>query len=120
MHHYHAVVDRIIDGDTIDLIIDLGLSTYKKERVRLTGIDAPEMSTVKGKEVKAWLETLFKECGNACLVDTLQGKREKYGRYLATLYLEGTTESLNDRMIAQGKAVAYHGEKRTTTQKEKK
>jgi micrococcal nuclease len=116
---YKAELIRVVDGDTVDLISDLGFDTLKRERFRLYGIDAPEMRTEAGKAAKAWLwgalqplETIY--------VQTIQletkAKRDKYGRFLAVLYSEFgdvhtklpektlALESINSQMIEAGHA----------------
>ena len=86
---YKAELIRVVDGDTVDLIIDLGFDTLRKERFRLYGIDAPEMRTKAGKEAKAWLWEVLQPL-EAIYVQTIQlstkAKRDKYGRFLAVLY----------------------------------
>jgi micrococcal nuclease len=117
---YKAELIRVIDGDTVELIIDLGFDTLRKERFRLYGIDAPEMNTAKGKEAKAWLIGVLGPYG-AIYVQTIQhntkAKRDKYGRFLAVLF-DDTSDmqasgpintrvspaSINAKMIAEGHA----------------
>ena len=115
---YKAELIRVVDGDTVDLIIDLGFDTLRKERFRLYGIDAPEMNTPEGKEAQAWLIGVLGPYG-AIYVQTVQlstkAKRDKYGRFLAVLYDELPTlipimrepihpASINARMITEGHA----------------
>jgi micrococcal nuclease len=116
---YKAELIRIVDGDTVDLIIDLGFDTSRKERFRLYGIDAPEMRTKEGKEAKAWLWEVLQPL-DAIYVETLQhktkAKRDKYGRFLAVLYSDLgdlraklppktlCAASINARMIVRGHA----------------
>ena len=86
---YKAELIRVVDGDTVDLIIGLGFDTSRHERFRLYGIDAPEMNTKAGKEAKAWLWEALQPL-EAIYVQTIQletkAKRDKYGRFLAVLY----------------------------------
>ena len=95
---YKAELIRVVDGDTVDLIIDLGFDTSRKERFRLYGIDAPEMNTAQGKEAKAWLEDALMPL-DAIYVETIQletkAKRDKYGRFLAVLYDDLSNIDLN-------------------------
>lgn len=116
---YKAELIRVVDGDTVDLIIDLGFDTFRRERFRLYGVDAPEINTAAGKEAKAWLIGVLGPYG-AIYVETIQlstkAKRDKYGRFLAVLYddladlranLPPKTlcvESINARMIEAGHA----------------
>jgi endonuclease YncB( thermonuclease family) len=86
---YKAELIRVVDGDTVDLIIDLGFDTSRKERFRLYGIDAPELRFEAGKAAKAWLEDALTPL-EAIYIQTIQlstkAKRDKYGRFLAVLY----------------------------------
>ena len=116
---YKAELIRVVDGDTVELMIDLGFDTSRKERFRLYGIDAPEMNTAEGKEAKAWLIGVLGPYG-AIYVQTIQletkAKRDKYGRFLAVLYSEFgdvrtklppktlALESVNAQMIEAGHA----------------
>ena len=91
MFTYQAKLIEVIDGDTVDLLIDVGLEIHKRERCRLYGIDAPEMPTEAGKAAKAYLESLIgaaKELYVATRKMTRKPKEktDKYGRYLAVLY----------------------------------
>ena len=70
---YKAELIRVIDGDTVELIIDLGFDTSRHERFRLYGIDAPEVNTAAGKEAKAWLWEALQPL-EAIYVETLQHK----------------------------------------------
>ena len=76
MYEYNAKVLRVVDGDTVDVLIDVGFSTFKKERVRLHGINTPECRTrdleekKKGLAAKDRLETLIASCDNKCIVKT--------------------------------------------------
>jgi len=100
---YKASLIRVVDGDTVELIIDLGFDTSRKERFRLYGIDAPEMNTLAGKAAKAWLFEALQPL-EAIYVQTIQlatkAKRDKYGRFLAVLY---------DRFPQAGQIVAQPG-----------
>ncbi len=117
---YKAELIRVVDGDTVDLVIDLGFDTQRKERFRLYGIDAPEMNTAAGKEAKAWLIGILGPYG-AIYVQTIQlstkAKRDKYGRFLAVLYDDlgdidanramktpVSPASINAKMITEGHA----------------
>jgi micrococcal nuclease len=127
MFTYAAKLIEVIDGDTVDLLIDLGLSTFVKERCRLYGIDAPEMPTEAGKAAKAYLESLI-GASSELFVATRKmtrkpkEKTDKYGRYLAVLYdnshpvdwfihgdqtqssVQTMKASINFAMVAQGQA----------------
>ena len=116
---YKAELIRVVDGDTVELMIDQGFSNFTKQTMRLYGIDAPEMNTAEGKEAKAWLIGILGPY-DAIYVQTIQlstkAKRDKYGRFLAVLYddlgdirkgLPKETlvlESINAQMIEAGHA----------------
>jgi len=128
MFTYAARLIEVIDGDTVDLLIDLGLSTFVKERCRLYGIDAPEIETEAGKAAKAYLESLLGAATGELFVATRKmtrkpkEKTDKYGRYLAVLYdnshpvdwfihgdqtqssVQTMKASINFAMVAQGHA----------------
>ncbi len=92
MFTYQAKLIEVIDGDTVDLLIDLGFGVHVKERCRLYGIDAPEMPSEAGKAAKAYLESLIGAATGELYVATRKmtrkpkEKTDKYGRYLAVLY----------------------------------
>jgi micrococcal nuclease len=87
---YQATLERVVDGDTVDIVIDLGFSTFRKERIRLYGIDAPEINTEAGKLAKGFVEEWFWD-NPRFFVETIVAdgrsvsKRDKYGRYLGVI-----------------------------------
>lgn len=111
MYEYGASVIRVVDGDTVDLRLDLGLDISLNLRVRLSGIDAPERGKPGGSEATAWLSEKLKPRVDV-LVKTEKDRREKYGRYLATIYLLGDVTHINEQMIEAGHAKPYDGGKR--------
>ena len=113
-------IDRVLDGDTIDVTIDLGFDLYKKERVRVAGVDTPEKRTrdLEEKELGIDATNWLKEkldgaiAGDDDLVirTELVGGVGKYGRLLGWLYIGGdASSSLNEQMIEEGYAWAYDG-----------
>jgi len=114
MYEYKAKVLEVIDGDTIDVIIDLGFDVKFVSRLRLYGINCPESRTrdkvekVKGLAAKARLKALIQD--KEVVVNTFKDKEEKFGRMLANITLDGTL--INDQLIVEGHAVAYFGGKR--------
>lgn len=121
MYDYRAIVTRIIDGDTIDVDVDLGFDTWlNKQRVRMYGIDTPESRTRDLEEKK------YGKLATKYLVDRIQvgtpvklvshGKG-KFGRILGSIYapLDGDWEdvSINDQMIQDGYAVRYRGQSKS-------
>ena len=112
-------VNRVVDGDTIDVTIDLGFDLYKKERVRVAGVDTPEKRTKNleekalGLDATGWLKAKLEETikGDEELIirTELKGGVGKYGRLLGWLYVGESDVSLNEQMITEGYAHAYDG-----------
>ncbi len=105
---YRAIVSSIYDGDTIRVSLDLGFDTWiHNESIRLAGINAPEISGIErpeGIKSRDWLREKL-PVGTPITVKTYRDKKEKYGRYLADIYLEDT--NLNLEMITLGLAEKY-------------
>ena len=103
-------IHRVIDGDTIDIDIDLGFSITISHRVRLKDIDAAETRTkdlsekAEGVKARLWLEKELSR-SNEWIIET--HKEDKYGRILGTLYLVGDSVTLNERMLNEGIAKPY-------------
>ena len=125
MYEYNAIVERVVDGDTLDCTIDLGFHTWKKVRVRLEGINAPESRTrdkeekERGLAAKDRLIEILKYNDNHCILK-ISGLG-KYGRALATVFVENlspvstegiTLVNVNSQLITEGHAIEYHGGKR--------
>ena len=112
-------INRVVDGDTIDVTIDLGFDLYKKERVRIAGVDTPEKRTRDleekelGIEATNWLKEALDSAisGDDDLVirTELVGGVGKYGRLLGWLYIGDADLSLNEQMIDEGYAWEYDG-----------
>ena len=112
-------INRVVDGDTIDVTIDLGFDLYKKERVRVAGVDTPEKRTrdleekALGYDATHWLEDKLNGAivGDDDLIirTELDGGVGKYGRLLGWLYIGDAEVSLNELMIEAGYAWAYDG-----------
>jgi len=110
---------KVLDGDTIDVLIDLGFDLYKKERVRIAGVDTPEKRTrdLEEKELgihatnwmKDKLNETIKGDEELTIRTELKGGVGKYGRLLGWLYVGDATLSLNEQMITEGYAWAYDG-----------
>lgn len=110
-------VIKVIDGDTIDVDIDLGMNTVRaNERIRLAGIDTPESRTTDkaekalGLESKEYLKSKLKDAKFMVIKTELPDSTEKFGRMLGWIYIDGDTVSINDHMINDGYAWAYMGE----------
>lgn len=102
MYTYRASVIRVVDADTVWLEVDLGFDVRRRDSFRLYGINAPEMSTPEGVAAKAWLA---KALPGDLIVTTEKDRREKYGRYLATLWVGQV--NINQALVDAGHAVAY-------------
>ena len=112
-------IDKVLDGDTIDVTIDLGFDLYKKERVRIAGVDTPEKRTrdleekALGIDATNWLkeklESTLSGDDELSIRTELVGGVGKYGRLLGWLYIGDATVSLNEQMIEEGYAHAYDG-----------
>lgn len=108
MYEYRAAVLRVIDADTIDVNIDLGFDTWRKERVRVAGIDAPELRDVNGQAAATFVRKLL-PFGMPVTIQTEKPyPHDKYGRYLATIILDDA-RMLSELLISMGYAVPYHG-----------
>lgn len=109
LYHYRAIVQSVYDGDTCTVDLDLGLSTWiRGENLRLSRIDAPE---VRGEERKDglrsrdFLSSVIE--GKSIVVQTIKDRREKYGRYLAEIWvtdINGEWININDLMVQKGYA----------------
>jgi micrococcal nuclease len=115
LYTYSARVVRVIDGDTIDVDIDLGFGTWLHgRRLRLYGLDTPEKNTPEGVKAKQftvdWVSKSINKDG-MLVVRTLSDKPDKYGRILASVH-GATSVSLNDELLSSGNAKAYFGGKK--------
>ena len=112
-------IDKVLDGDTIDVTIDLGFDLYKKERVRIAGVDTPEKRTrdLEEKELgidatnwlKEKLESTLDGDDQLFIRTELVGGTGKYGRLLGWCYIGDSELSLNEQMITEGYAWEYDG-----------
>ena len=115
-YEYNVTIAKVVDGDTVDVDIDLGFGmVYKKQRVRMLGIDTPESRTRDlvekkfGKASKKHLKGLLEEAESITLISHDKGK---FGRILGELFVhtEETRVNVNEKMIADHHAVPYTGE----------
>ena len=112
-------INKVVDGDTIDVTIDLGFDLYKKERVRIAGVDTPEKRTRNLEEkalgidatnwLKEKLDTTIAGDDELTIRTELVGGVGKYGRLLGWLYIGDSILSLNEQMITEGYAWPYDG-----------
>jgi len=114
--YYVRKVEAVVDGDTIDVLIDLGFDILFASRVRLAGIDTPESRTkdlaekALGLEAKEYLKKHLKDAKSVIIKTEKMDSSEKYGRILGWVYVNEDTESLNDKMINDGYAWGYMGD----------
>jgi micrococcal nuclease len=114
--YYVKKVTKVVDGDTIDVDIDLGFDISFSSRVRLAGIDTPEsrtrdkMEKALGLEAKAYLKSQIDSAKTIVIKTEKMNSSEKYGRILGWLFLDGSTVSMNEKMIADGYAWEYLGD----------
>ena len=112
MYKYNAKLDRVVDGDTVDALVDLGFNTWKKVRIRMHGMNAPESRTrdleekARGIAAKSRLEEHL-ESGQFILESMGVGK---FGRCLGIIYVNDI--NINKTLITEGHATEYHGGKR--------
>lgn len=111
LYFYKAECLRVVDGDTIDCQIDLGLGIYTHQRLRLLGVNTPELrSSDPAERQLARIAKEFVEnsvLGKTLTVQTLKDKTGKYGRYLATIYVGDNLVSLNQMLLDNQLAVVY-------------
>jgi endonuclease YncB( thermonuclease family) len=116
-YFYSAHCDRVIDGDTIEVTIDLGFDVLKRETVRFAGLDSPETRTsnklekTAGLKVEAFVKNMLE--GKDLFLNTIAWD-DKYGRYLAVVYLdEEMTQNVNQQLLDAGYVLPYDGKKKS-------
>ncbi len=108
-------MNRIVDGDTIDVTIDLGFSININQRVRVAGIDSPEKRTrdaaekALGIDATEWMTKHLEDASDLIIKTAVEGSMGKYGRVLGWLFVGNSEVSLNEKMIAEGFAWRYEG-----------
>lgn len=111
MYKYKAKIERVVDGDTLDIIVDLGFKITTNQRLRLKGINTPETYNVKkdsdeyqkGILAKDFVIQRLAENNNEAIIET--GKDTgKYGRYIAEIWLADSEISLNAELVEKGLA----------------
>ena len=116
---YSCKLERVVDGDTCDALIDLGFNTWAKRRIRFYGVDTWESRTrnleekKKGLAAKAFVEDLLKNSDNGKFSIISHGVG-KYGRVLGEVFVKGYDTSVNQLLMENGHAYQYHGEKKKT------
>ncbi len=115
MYEYKVRVVEVVDGDTIDAVIDLGFDIFTNKRIRLAGIDCPESRTTDlhekklGTEAKVYLRELLGNATNVVVKTMATNTYEKYGRVLGRVYIGSSPISVNEMMISKGYAWSYDG-----------
>ena len=121
MYEYECTIRRVVDGDTIDVDVDLGFGTWRcSERIRLYGVDTPECRTRDAEEKAAGL--LAKEfveevlhVGGTYMLQTKE--KGKFGRFLGVIFIQGSA-SINAALISENLAVPYTGQSKKEVQAE--
>ena len=114
---YSCKLDRVVDGDTCDALIDLGFDTFVKKRIRFYGVDTWESRTrnleekKKGLEAKAYVKDLLENSDEGKFLLKSHGVG-KYGRVLGELFVKGHEQSVNELLKENGHASAYYGGKK--------
>jgi len=122
MYEYGCTVERVVDGDTIDVVLDLGFDIRFKSRVRLYGIDTPESRTrdkdekVRGKMAAAFLKEAVDNGAKVVIETKLKDSRGKYGRVLGNVLVDGV--NINEALIKNFLAVAYFGQSKDEVEAE--
>ena len=122
MYEYNCTVERVVDGDTIDVVLDLGFSVLYKSRVRLYAIDTPESRTrdkdekARGKMAGSFLEEAIEDGEKVVIQTKLKDSRGKFGRVLGDVVVDGV--NINKLMVKCHLAVAYHGQSKKDVEAE--
>ena len=111
MYEYAARLLKVVDGDTVDVVTDLGFHIHITQRVRLLGINCPEHGTPNGDDATAYTAGWFAQYGPDLVLRTIKDRDDKYGRMLGRIVAQART--LNDDLVTDGHAVSYDGGKRT-------
>ena len=118
MYEYNAIIRRVVDGDTVDVTLDLGFDILYNNRIRLHGINAPESRTsdqeekVRGLAAKDRVKELC-PVGSTVMIKTIKDGRGKFGRILGEIWLETLQGSVNEILLKEGHAVEYFGGSKT-------
>lgn len=116
MYTYKGKLKKVVDGDTVDLYIDLGFDVHYFSRVRLAGINTPESRTRNleekklGLAAKEYVEQWFEKNGNECIIHTTKEQKGKYGRVLGSISDIKEESILNNELVDIGLARLYDGQ----------
>jgi endonuclease YncB( thermonuclease family) len=104
LYLYKAIIDRVVDGDTVVARVDLGFNTWRNDKFRFAHINAPEMKTAEGPVAKEFLAQWI--VAQKSLTFYSKGQ-DKYGRWVAVIWGDDLTVSINQIMLDKGLAVPY-------------
>ena len=118
MYEYSAKIRRWVDGDTVDVTLDLGFDILYNNRIRLYGINTPESRTRDLEEKKRGLaakDRVKELCpvGSSITLKTTKDGRGKFGRILGEIFVPGAVQSINQLLVEEGHALEYFGGKKT-------
>ena len=122
MYEYACEVERVVDGDTVDVVLDLGFDILYKSRVRLYGIDTPESRTrnkdekARGKMATAYLKQAISDGDKVVIQTKLKDSRGKFGRVLGDVVIDGL--NINQTMVENNYAVKYYGQSKEEIEEE--
>jgi micrococcal nuclease len=110
---YKAFVEKVIDGDTLCVRLDLGDDVLRRKNLRLFGVNCPEIHSkdeaIKERGLKAKARVIELLEGKDVIVETIKDKSEKFGRLLGKVYLPKSDETINDLLVKEGHAKEYFG-----------
>jgi micrococcal nuclease len=112
LYTYKVANCRVVDGDTLEVTLDLGFSTFRKEKLRLARVNAPELKTANGLASKAYLSDLLND--KVITIQTKKDAKDRYGRYIAEVWVIETLSpdaskilNVNDKLLTSGMASPY-------------
>lgn len=108
---YRATITNVVDGDTFDAVVDLGFNVQTRIRFRLLGLDTAELNSadVVQRELATKAKQLLSTQALNQQATIHSHKADKYGRWLAELFIDGQSLSMNNRLLAEGLAKPYFG-----------
>ena len=122
MYEYKCKIRKVVDGDTVDVDIDLGFGVWlRKQRVRLVGIDTPESRTrnldekKRGLLAKKYLQEALKAGKTLSIKTYKDNETGKFGRILGDVFIDG--KSVNAQMVKDFMAVPYYGQSKQAIEK---
>lgn len=115
MWTYRAQIVRVVDGDTVEARVDLGLRVIKDETVRLARVNTPELNTAEGQDAKRWVQAWVAGSGRGewswQITTSRPDPRDRYGRFLAEIVAlsppPGSAANLSDALLTAGVAAPW-------------